>query len=124
MRCRPPTWATGIGLAMENATQVRALDELREGKSQGVYLYGCDQLCRSMSQWKDVVKTAITAAVIMVILDRLGLIGGEPWLEVSRGAAAYPSEAPPPCTGGARLPKRAPGVRTASCLPGLHELSC
>lgn len=27
------------------------------------------------------IKTAIQAAIIMIILDRLGLIGGEPWLE-------------------------------------------
>lgn len=47
--------AAGIGLALENATQ-----------------------------WKDVIKTAIQTAIIMTILDRLGIVGGEPWLEARR----------------------------------------
>lgn len=27
------------------------------------------------------IKTAVQAAVLMVILDRLGFVGGEPWME-------------------------------------------
>lgn len=34
------------------------------------------------TQWKDVIKGAFQAAVIMIILDRLGITGGTPWLEV------------------------------------------
>lgn len=34
------------------------------------------------SQWKDVFKETLQLAVIVVILDRLGFIDGESWLEV------------------------------------------
>lgn len=36
---------------------------------------------QNATQWKEVFKTAIQAAIVLVLLDRLGLVGGEPWLE-------------------------------------------
>lgn len=36
----------------------------------------------NLRQWQDVAKEALKAAVVLAVLDRLGLVGGDPWLEI------------------------------------------
>ena len=45
---------------------------------------GIGLLIDNATQWKDVLKSALEAALIVTMLDRLGLIGIDVWLEVRR----------------------------------------